>query len=425
MIVTALLVASCGNAPLPDRAPTVIYEGGLVWTGEGFEQKDIAVREGVFIETRRAPRGAETVSMAGRFLVPPYGNAHHHVANPTDQSSWTFMKEGVFYVWNPNLYSAGWSEETRAYYARKDTYDVRTSMGGLTEPGGHPEKLYVEILSQYVYQGDTLEDFLGKAFHYARSQEEIDETLDLLEAQGASFVKIYVLYSEEYEALREDEAAYGAKGLNPENLTYIVDEAHKRGLPVAAHVQTRNDLLVSVKAGVDMLAHAPSYSTERRPEDFESVRITAEDAALVAARGTTVVPTYVLSKNVYSRNAIEGTLDEDLRDLHYSIQADNLRLLHEAGAVILTGTDSDYGVVREAAHWVDIGAMPIPAAVGSVLSTASYLYPDRKIGEFRPGYEADFLVLDENPLEDIGHLNSISVRVKAGNIITAPINDEE
>jgi predicted amidohydrolase YtcJ len=42
------------------------------------------------------------------------------------------------------------------------------------------------------------------------------------------------------------------------------------------------------------------------------------------------------------------------------------------------------------------------------------IFPNRKIGYLEPGYEASFLVLDENPVEDFLNIKRIYLRVKQG-----------
>jgi imidazolonepropionase-like amidohydrolase len=47
-------------------------------------------------------------------------------------------------------------------------------------------------------------------------------------------------------------------------------------------------------------------------------------------------------------------------------------------------------------------------------TTPRSIYPGRKIGRLAEGYEASFLTLARNPLEDLGAVDSIAVRVKQG-----------
>ncbi len=410
------LLASLSPASAEDR----IYTGAQVWTGEGFEQLDFAERDGVFIPLDQVEADAERVDLEGRFAVPPYANAHHHITNANDESSWYFLNAGVYYVWNPNTIITGDRDDNAAYFARPDSYDVRESMGGITEPLGHPERLYVEILTRWVYQCWEREDFIGNAFHYGRNEAEIDAALDLLVSQGATFVKSYLLFSEEFELRRGNEEYYGEAGLDPALMPYLVEAAHARGLPVAVHVQTRQDAVTAARAGADMLGHLPAYGAEREIGDVAATRLTAEDAELIAEAGMLLVPTYALARSSFARQAGEGNLDEALRDAVYAAQASNLRLLQAAGARILTGTDGPYAVNEEVAHWVDIGGLSQDEALAAMWNTPQYLFPERRIGRIEPGFEASFLVLDSDPREDFSNLLDIGLRRKQGLTLTPP-----
>ena len=50
-------------------------------------------------------------------------------------------------------------------------------------------------------------------------------------------------------------------------------------------------------------------------------------------------------------------------------------------------------------------------------TTAITIFPRRKIGKLKPGYEASFLVLKKNPLQEFTAIQQISLRVKQGRIL--------
>ncbi len=87
--------------------------------------------------------------------------------------------------------------------------------------------LFVNVLSGNVYEKLTYEDFAGMAFHEIDSLEQIDPALDVIESQGADFVKLLMLYAEDYE---QPDFVRG-RGLNPIFVRPIVESSHKRGLP--------------------------------------------------------------------------------------------------------------------------------------------------------------------------------------------------
>ncbi len=396
--------------------PTTIYDNAVVWNGNGFEARRLAVRHGRFVDAD-AVRGATRIDLDRGFVVPAFGNAHAHVTSPTAAGSWNYLKEGVFYVWNPN--TVVMNQAAQDFFARKDTVDVVAAQGGITEPGGHPEKLYVDILGKYVYKGMSLKDFLGNAFHYGRNTAEIDAALELLQKQKAAFVKTYLLYSEEYTKRRTDPAFYGARGVNPVHMPYLVAAARKRGLGVAVHVETAHDLRIAALSGAAVAAHLPGYWSVTSRDDLERRVLTPADAALVARSGMLLVPTYAVANRPEMSPAATAKAEVSREQVH-RMQVQNIRSLKAAGARFLIGTDGPGPIYDEVEHLAATGAFTAREALSVALVTGRNLYPTRRIGCFEPGCEADFLVLSADPSRDLSNLRKVAHRVKAGVLLKAP-----
>lgn len=410
----ALIATLALLLPFAAAAEPVVYEEAQVWTGRGFAPRTLAVDQGRFVEPSTVASGAQRVSLSGRFVTPAYANAHAHITNATERSSRGFTDAGVFYVWNPNTVTIG--AEERRFYGQARRYSVRVAQGGITEPGGHPERLYVDYLSQNVYPGRDRAWFIGNAFHFGTTRAEIDAVLTLLQQQGAEFVKIYLLHSEEYQLRRDDQRYYGSRGLNPANVPYLVQQAHARGLKVSAHVETAHDLRVAAAAGVDFAMHLPGYGS-LAARDRAAARITPAIAALVARSRMRVVPTYAI---VAGGDRYEGATSADARAT-VAVQTENLRLLRAAGVPILIGTDGFNQIWSEAEHLVNANGMPAAEVAASLFKTGRFLFPERRIGCFQPGCEADFLVLTGDPTADIRALRRIESRFMGGATLPGPV----
>lgn len=408
--VQTLIAAACIAAtPIlysPAAADPVRYAGGSVWTGTGFETRDLYVEDGRFVEPPTSVE-LETITIENRYVVPAFGNAHAHRTSPNRRGSEYFLRNGVFYVWNPNTIIL--DEDARNFFARTDTVDVVTAQGGITEPGGHPERLYVDILGPMIYNNRNRESLLGDAFHYGRNPAEIDASLDLLQSQGATFVKAYLLYSEDYALRRGNPEFYGYRGLNPANLPYLVDAARARGMPVAVHVETAADLVTAAQSGATMAAHLPGHHGRDEGELWLRTALTDEEAQLVAQSGIWIVPTYAL--------LADDEVSVRRMAVARAIQAQNLTLLRRNGARFLMGTDTLGEIHGEAEHLDGLGVFGPGEVLQITLSTGAQLYPDRRIGCFAPGCEADFLVLDRDPTVDIAALRTISMRIKNGRTV--------
>jgi imidazolonepropionase-like amidohydrolase len=404
-----LLLASA-TAAAAQPSP-VIYEGGQVWTKNGFVPRTLAVANGRFVDPVSVGTDARRVSVAGLFITPGYSNAHAHVTNPTEQSSRGFTDAGIFYVWNPNTITVGASG--RQFFQEPGRYRLKVAQGGITEPGGHPERLYVEYLAPSVYGGRPRDWFIGNAFHFGTTRAEIDSALAELVRQRADFVKIYLLNSERYAAIRDDRRFYGNKGLNPANVPYLVRQAHQRGLKVAAHVETAHDLSVAARAGVDFAAHLPAYGDKAGP----AARITPEIARLVARSRMRLIPTYALANGGDRYRSNIG--DKERRVI--AVQTENLRVLREAGALLLIGTDGFNQIFSETEHLVKANGLGPKEVAAALFGTARFLFPEREVACFENGCEADFLVLAADPTTDITALRRIERRVLGGIELPAPV----
>jgi hypothetical protein len=317
-----------------------------------------------------------------------------------------FLEFGVFYFKNPNS-MASIEQSLEDYLARPDTVDRITAMGGITAPGGHPEPLYTQILRQYVYPDRSVESFYGDAFHIVTAPDQIEPVLDRLVEQGAHFVKIYVIHSDEFERRRDDSAFDGNKGLDPALVPLIVRGAHARDLTVAAHIENAADFRVVVAAGVDQAIHMPGYICSEDP--LAQYEISEADAAAAARSGLSVVTTATVA------------LRSEERLLRITpIQRTNLLRLKAAGVPIYLGSDGyeHESVIKEARHLVEIGVFDAREALRNLtFHTPRMIFPGRRIGVLAPGYEASFVTLANNPLEDFNGLFSLVDRIKQGGVI--------
>jgi imidazolonepropionase-like amidohydrolase len=397
-----LLVIAFMQSSMASDAPVISYENGKWWNGNVFEPGTRYVGSGVFVE---GPTGApnRTVDLRGAYVVPAFADAHNHMAGSPLEVNARAEAAGIFYLMNPNVLSSS-AREIRAALSGPSTIDAVLSMGGITAPGGHPEKLYVDILSKYVYPNMKPGDFVGDAFHYVTEASDVDPVLDRLVAQHAQFVKIMLLYSEEFEKRQNDSAFRGLKGLDPKLVPAIVRAAHKRGLRVAAHIETAADFRTIVASGVDEAAHMPGYFAQGDP--ISAYEITDADARAAARAHIVVVAT--------ASYALFG--DKARLPLVRVMQRANLQKLKAAGVPLLIGTDGEPdAAIAEARYLIDLGIFTPKQALRSLtFDTPRYILPGRRIGAFNLGYEASFLVLDGDPSVDFNAVARIGLRAKQG-----------
>jgi hypothetical protein len=139
-----LLIVAFTPIKMASAASVIAYENGKWWNGHVFEPGTRYVGNGVFVEAPiRAPH--RTFDLRDAFVVPAFADAHNHMAGSPSEVNATAEAAGVFYLMNPNVLASS-ASAIRAALRMPSDIDAVLSMGGITAPGGHPEKLYVDIL---------------------------------------------------------------------------------------------------------------------------------------------------------------------------------------------------------------------------------------------------------------------------------------
>jgi imidazolonepropionase-like amidohydrolase len=180
--------------------------------------------------------------------------------------------------------------------------------------------------------------------------------------------------------------------LTSEEIEAIVDEAHSAGVMVTCHAGGGPGVLRAVKAGVDTIEHGNVLDEE-----------TAEE---MARRGTWLVPMF------WILNFHATTAPTEERRARYrlisGVAIDAFQLARRRGVRIAMGSDSgEHGVggsMVEMQLMVTAGMSPAEAIVASTLRASECLQIDDRVGTLEPGKEADLLVINGNPLQDISVL---------------------
>jgi len=98
-------------------------------------------------------------------------------------------------------------------------------------------------------------------------------------------------------------------------------------------------------------------------------------------------------------------------------------MAHDLGVKIVAATDTGYGpnstttLAHELIELVDIGMTPLEALRAATTTAAELFGIDGRVGRLEEGYEADLIVLERNPLEDIGVVQDVLMVVSDGTVI--------
>jgi imidazolonepropionase-like amidohydrolase len=413
-VAATLSLVVAGGSPIPDYA----FINGQWFDGEGFRSRTVYSVDGV-LSSEKPDRVDSTIDLTGKYVVPPFGEAHNHNVEGSrfDGASRSYLESGIFYIKNPNSLPRT-TAELLDKVNKPRSIDVVFAMGGLTASGGHPTGLAERLIGAGVWQETDGE---GAFYFTIDTRADLVEKWNSIEAGKPDFIKTYLLYSEEYEKRKDDPKYLGWRGLDPELLPEIVERAHRSGLRVSTHVETAADFRHAVLAGADEINHLPGFRSQEEileAGDLSLYELSEDDARLAAEKEVVVVTTV--------GEVLEMTEQEEVQETWGPLAAkmkvvvsQNLRLLKDQGVPIAIGSDRyDLADASEARALHNLGVFSnLELLKMWCETTPATIFPNRKIGHLKDGYEASFLVLDGNPLEDFMSIEEIEMRVKQGQIL--------
>ncbi len=413
-----LWIVSCGLCSAQGLGPVTHFVHGQWFDGTGFVPTDFYAEDGRLTHRPSSLHHLVTVDLHGGFVVPPYGDAHEHnfdSVRGTAAVTAAYLEDGIFYAQGMTDNLAGAREVVAAKMVNTpSTVDVTYAHGGLTAVDGHPKDVYESLANGFYYPATEAQRQTvigshrqeGKAYWEIDSAAVLERKWPLILATKPDLIKIYLSESEDYTPDSHLHPVFG-KGLDPALVPLITARAHAAGLKVAAHVDTATDYHVALIGGVDEIGHTPGYSMGAK-DDPARFRISDEDVALTAKRHVTVQATAGIDVD-------EHTPAADLA-ARRTLQINNLSRLKKAGVTVVVGSDH-YG--QDALHEADyLQALGVWTNLEMLrmwsVTTPKDIFPRRKIGELKPGYEASFLVLSGDPLANWTAAHGIVDRWKAG-----------
>ncbi len=389
------------------------FDNGVWFTGEGFEARTAYVIDGRLQYSGKLLPAADVIDLAGKYVVPPYCEAHNHNFGSGDDEAFVqktvnaYLEDGIFYAMMMGSF-AYYRERIADQLNTPASVDVVFANNGLTGSGGHPRRLREFLMERYGrYPEFTKETLPDAGYFEADTLEEMRAKWSLIFAGRPDFIKVMLLYSEQYDLRKDNPSYYGSRGLDPKLLPTLVKWAHAEDLRVAVHVETDFDMRTSLEAGADIIAHIPSNSNP--------VTLSDNTIELAKRSGAALVTTFTVA-NRYRVQAPERYAAT------IATQRDNLARLLEAGLPVAIGSDNTQGTARsEAEHLARLGIVDNTTLLRMWTDyCAQVVFPDRPIGKLEAGFEASFLVLEGNPLVDFSHAHRISLRVKDGQVLELP-----
>lgn len=405
-------------SPLFAGAQAIEWANGRWFDGQAFLEETRWSVDGRFV-ARRPAKLDRRVDLDWKFMVPAFGDAHHHgIDSPQGLALKieAFRYAGIFYVKNPNVIPELLNPDARALLAGEDGLDVAFSNGGLTATGGHPAPLHAYLASMGVFPGLKAEQMEDRAYFFIDDEASLEAKWPRILAGKPDFIKTFLGFSEEFEKRKAHPTAH--KGLDPKLLSAIVRKAHASKLRVSTHIDTAADFRHAVEAGVDEINHLPLADPRYSP-DLSAYVIDAATAKLAAERGIVVVTTASTSERLSGAGLGQAWIT-----VMRANELANLKTLRDAGVRLAIGSDGISGEKVFATGRDEVRFIATHGMLDNLTLLRAFcveaprtIFPTRKLGGLGPGYEASFLALSGDPILDIANVERIVMRVRNGRVL--------
>jgi imidazolonepropionase-like amidohydrolase len=227
--------------------------------------------------------------------------------------------------------------------------------------------------------------------------------------KGASFLKITASGGVASPSDRLENTQF-----TRDEIRAIVEVAESYGTYVTAHAYTNRAIRHAVDNGVRGIEHG----------NF----LDADTAALMAARGVWLTPTLVcydaMGSDKYAGFLPPSNQAKNRAVLNAGL--DSLRIAHAAGVVMCHGTDLLGPLQEEQSREFGIRAQALSSKTilqGATVNPARMIRQEDFLGQIKPGFAADLLILNRNPLDDISILDepkkNILAVIKNGRVYTS------
>ncbi len=429
------LVFAFALAATPAATQTVLFEGARVIPGDGSPAIDDAallVDGGTIARIARkgdiaAPAGAVRIDLTGKTVMPAIVSPHVHPGfqKGLSYSAENFTRETIMDDLNRALYfgistvmSLGIEKGEVMYQIRADQAAGRLGGARLMLAGrgiGAPNA------------GPGAAAYAGIAYEIT-TEDQARSAVQELAAKKVDGIKIWV-----------DDRGGRAPSLPIALSRVVIDEGHRLGFKVSAHIFNHKDAVELAAAGINNFAHLVRdmemsdalIATMNQKGIYVMPNIGAPERGIHTAppewfdepylagllRDTEPADLIVrIRKSFTDRDA--ATAARNARN--YAILQKNVAKLSAAGARIILGSDTGledhpfgYAEQKELQLMAEAGMTPSQVIVAATGRAAEFLaLADR--GTLAPGKRADLLVLDANPLDDIRNTRRIAKLYIAG-----------
>jgi len=433
------------------RGETYLIRGARIFVGDGkvIESGAILIRGGKIAEVYEGegpdPRIAKAtlIEAAGKTVLPGLIDVHVHLVATgglyADMSHYDpephMLRDLAAYLYSgvTAVRSVGdpldlvLKVRSSVNNGEKLGSEVFTCEPLFTVQGGHGTEYFKDMPANIRQQAEA------QFTRIPASADEARRQVDELKNSGVDCIKAIL------------EAGAGSRVFNRLDSAIfraVAEESHAQGLPFAVHTGDIRDVVDAVTAGADSIEHGsfreaiPDLLFQQMvsKKTFYDPTLSIGEAFKDFAAGKTDLLKRSLVQQVGPADLIESTEKamasadtEKAREriaqfpLSLDIGTHNLLRAYKDGVTLVTGSDAGNYLIfhgptvqHELALWVHAGIPPAVALQAATYNAARLLRAENHIGSIHVGNDADLLLVDGNPLEDISAVERISIVIFKG-----------
>ena len=387
------------NRKKKNKENEYIIKNVHVIVGDGSElfHQIVYIKDGIIKEVTDKTleiKQVQIIDGTGKTLMPGLIDSHIHIQglnNRSDKDSDRFLEEQIPIIFSERVLPYGITTIKDLCAPKHFIYKLRDQIKSgkiigpelmvvgpnFTDPNGHPANT-LGGNNPWIRKEMALE---------VSTSEEVSAGIDELKAAGVDFLKFtyhggdYWYFDEKLQIKKLDKAL----------MKQIISEGKEKGMLTTAHAFYKEDVRELLEAGIYGIEHG--ILDEQIAPDDDIIKLWKES-------GAHFVPTV---------NAM--TYEKEPMRLVNSIH--NLKVLYDAGITIAMGTDNMLEKLggdiehKELAYYVEAGLTPMQAIMLATKNGAEHLGVAERKGVVKPGMEADLILLEKNPAENISNMQFI------------------
>lgn len=200
----------------------------------------------------------------------------------------------------------------------------------------------------------------------------------------------------------------GIQQLTEQEIRAAVEEAHMRGLIIAAHAHGTEGIKAAIRAGVDSVEHCSFM-------DEESIKLAVKNGTFLSCDIYNTEYTLAFGE---ANGVPEGNINKEKQVS--KAQRDSFRRATKAGAKMVFGSDAaiyphgDNG--KQFSRMVQFGMTPLQALQAATINSAQLLKQDKQLGQIKEGFLADIIAVNGDPIKDINLMENVSFVMKDGTV---------